>query len=221
MVASGAEPAARKAGRPRSAQSHQAILEATLALFVEEGLQGLSMEAIAERAGVGKTTIYRRWSSKEEVIKDAFDLLRGGKPLPHTGNIRDDLLYLARGSQELFVQTPFMGKLMSRLVAELKTTPEIYRAFHRHLIVPRLEQFLQIIEGAQERGEVRPELDAMLIISLVFTTLVYGPMFSELIDPDAQHLYEPEVAVDTLLRGIGTPSLAQTDGAKTTRNEQV
>jgi len=221
MVASGTEPARKKAGRPRSAQSHQAILEATLALFVEEGLQGLSMEAIAERAGVGKTTIYRRWSSKEEVIKDAFDLLRGGKPLPNTGNIRDDLLYLARGSQELFTQAPFMGKLMSRLVAELKTTPDIYRAFHRQLIVPRLEQFLQIIEGAQERGEVRPELDAMLIISLVFTTLVYGPMFNELIDPDAQHLYEPEVAVDTLLRGIGTPSLVQTDDAKATRHEQT
>jgi len=219
MVASDAEQTTRKVGRPRSTQSHQAILEATLALFVEEGLQGLSMEAIAERAGVGKTTIYRRWSSKEEVIKDAFDLLRAGKPLPHTGNIRDDLLYIAQESRELLTQTPFIGKLMSRLIAELKTTPEIYRAFHRHLIVPRLKEFLQIIEGAQARGEVRPELDAMFVISLVFTTLVYGPMFSELIDPDAQHLYEPEVAVDALLRGIGTPSLEHTDDGKTMKDE--
>ncbi|HZO76214.1 MAG TPA: TetR/AcrR family transcriptional regulator [Ktedonobacteraceae bacterium] len=209
MVASGAEQTTRKPGRPRSTQAHQAILEATLALFVEEGLQGLSMEAIAERAGVGKTTIYRRWSSKEAMIKDAFDLLRAGKPLPNTGNIRADLLVLARESREVFGHNPFMAQLMTRMIAELKTTPEIYRAFHRHLIVPRLEQFLQIIKGAQERGEVRPELDAMFVISLVFTTLVYGPLFSELIDPDAQHFYEPEVAVDALLRGIGTPSLEQ------------
>lgn len=203
------EQTVRKAGRPRSTQSHQAILKATLALFVEEGLRGLSMEAIAERAGVGKTTIYRRWSSKEAVIKEALDLLRAGKPLPNTGNIRQDLLILARESRETFAQNPFMAQLMTRLIAELRTTPEIYRVFYRHQIVPRLEQFLQIIKGAQERGEVRPELDALFVLSLIFTTLVYGPMFSELIDPDAQHLYEPEIAVDTLLRGIGTPSFVQ------------
>src|SRR5437899_12567871 len=92
----------RKAGRPRSVQSHQAILEATLEIFAEEGLQGLSIEAIAERAGVGKTTIYRRWSSKEDVIKDALDLFRGEHPLPDTGNIRDDLLYIAKEAHELF-----------------------------------------------------------------------------------------------------------------------
>lgn len=209
MIEPDTEQTVRKAGRPRSAQSHQAILEATLALFVEEGLQGLSMEAIAERAGVGKTTIYRRWSSKEAVIKEALDLLRADKPLPNTGNIRQDLLILARESRETFAHNPFMVQLMTRLIAELKTTPEIYRAFYRHQIMPRLEQFLQIIEGAQARGEVRPELDAMFVLTLIFTTLVYGPMFSELIDPDAQHLYEPEVAVDALLRGIGTLFITQ------------
>lgn len=209
MIEPDAEQSMRKAGRPRSAQSHQAILEATLALFVEEGLQGLSMEAIAERAGVGKTTIYRRWSSKEAVLKDALDLVRAGRLLPNTSNIRQDLLILARESRELFTHNPFMVQLMTRLIAELKTKPEIYRVFHQHQIAPRLEQFLQIIKGAQERGEIRPELDAMLILSLVFTTLVYGSVFNELVDPDAQHLYEPEMAVDMFLRGIGTPSLEQ------------
>ncbi len=60
----------RKTGRQRSPQSHQAILEATLELFAEVGLQGLSIEAIAARAGVGKTTIYRHWSSKEDIINN-------------------------------------------------------------------------------------------------------------------------------------------------------
>src|SRR5450631_4165660 len=115
------EQSIRKAGRPRSDQSHQAILEATLALFADVGLQGLSIEAIAERAGVGKTTIYRRWSSKEDIIKDALDLLRAGAMLPDTGTIRNDLLFIAQEAQKLFSRNPLIGKLATRLLAEVKT----------------------------------------------------------------------------------------------------
>lgn len=198
------EQTIRKVGRPRSVQSHQAILEATLALFADEGLQGLSIEAIAERAGVGKTTIYRRWSSKEDVIKDALNLFRADKPLPDTGNIRSDLLYIAKESRELFNRNPLMAKLTTKLIAEIKTKPEIYRAFYEKLVDPRLQQFRQIIERAQERGELRPELDATFILYLIVSSLVYGNIFTELIDPDAQQVHEPEMAVDALLRGIGT-----------------
>src|SRR5260370_35181701 len=80
------EQTIRKAGRQRSAQSHQAIVDATLELFAEVGFQGLSIEAIAERAGVGKTTIYRRWSSQEDAINDAYDLLHTGSPVTNTGH---------------------------------------------------------------------------------------------------------------------------------------
>ena len=208
----------RKAGRPRSAQSHQAILEATLALFAEVGLQGLSIEAIAERAGVGKTTIYRRWSSKEDMIKDALDLFRSGYPIPDTGNIRNDLLYIAKEARELFNRNPLMGKLTIKLIAEIKTKPEIYRAFYEKLVVPRIQQFRQIVERAQERGELRPDLDATFILYLIFSSLVYGNIFNELIDPDAQQVYEPDAAVDALLCGIGTHQRDQTSDAKTKRS---
>ena len=146
------EQTIRKAGRPRSAQSHQAILEATLALFAEVGLQGLSIEAIAERAGVGKTTIYRRWSSKEDMIKDALELFRSGYPIPDTGNIRNDLLYIAKEARELFNHNPLMGKLIIKLIAEIKTKPEIYRAFYEKLVAPRIQQFRQIIERTAGGG---------------------------------------------------------------------
>lgn len=198
------EQTVRKAGRPRSVQSHQAILEATLALFAEVGLQGLSIEAIAERAGVGKTTIYRRWSSKEDVIKDAFELFRAGNPIPDTGNIRNDLLYITKESQELFNRNPLMGKLTTKLIAEIKTKPEIYHAFYEKLVAPRIQEFRQIVERAQERGELRPDLDATFILYLIFSSMVYGNIFTALIDPYAQQVYEPEAAVDALLCGIGT-----------------
>jgi AcrR family transcriptional regulator len=201
------EQTTRKAGRPRSAQSHQAILEATLALFAEEGLAGLSIEAIAERAGVGKTTIYRRWPSKEDVIKDAINLFREDVPLPNTGSIRNDLLSIAKEARELFDHNPLMAKLMTKLIAEIKTKPEIYHAFYEKLVASRIQQFRQMIEHAQERGEVREDLDAMFIVSLVFISLVYGNILAELIDPYAKQVYKPEAAVDALLRGIGTRPL--------------
>ncbi|TMD39872.1 MAG: TetR/AcrR family transcriptional regulator [Chloroflexi bacterium] len=215
MIEPESEQTIRKAGRPRSAQSHQAILEATLALFAEEGLAGSSIEAIAERAGVGKTTIYRRWPSKEDVIKDALTLFREDLPLPDTGNIRNDLLYIAKGSQELFNRNPLTGKLMTRLIAEIKTKPEIYRAFYEKLVAPRIQQFCQMVERAQERGELRPDLDATFILYLIFSSLVYGNIFNELIDPDVQQLYDPESAVDALLWGIGTQPSWPGNDAKT------
>jgi len=69
---SGPEQGIRKPGRPRSAQAHKAILDATLELLAEEGFHGLSIEAVAAKAGVGKTTIYRRWPSKDELVMDAI-----------------------------------------------------------------------------------------------------------------------------------------------------
>ncbi len=198
------EQTIRKAGRPRSVQSHQAILEAALTLFAEEGLAGLSMEAIAERAGVGKTSIYRRWSSKEDVIKEALAVFREELSFPDTGNIRDDLLSITRESRELFDRHPLMAKLITKVIAETKTKPEIYRAFYDKLVAPRMQQFRLMVERAQERGELRSDLDMRLALSLIFSSLVYGSLFAELIDPYVKPTYEPEEAVDALLRGLGT-----------------
>jgi AcrR family transcriptional regulator len=191
-----------KAGRRRSAASHQAILKATLELFADAGLAGLSIEGIAERAGVGKTTIYRRWSAKEDILSDALYLLRGGNPLPDTGNIRDDLLYLARGSQELYGREPFTAKLFTKMMAELKTNPRVSQAFVQKVIAPRIAEFRPIVERAQARGEVRIDLDVGFILLEIFLSLVLGSLFVEFIDPDAQRIYAPEITVDVLLRGI-------------------
>lgn len=193
----------RSSGRQRSAQTSQAILSATLELFAEVGLHGLSIEAIAARAGVGKTTIYRRWSSKEDILHEALYLLRGGNPLPDTGHIRDDLLYLARGSWEFYARDPLMGKLMTKMIAELKTTPTLSQAFVEKVITPRLQEFRAIVERAQHRGEVRADLDATFILHLIFLTLVAGNLLVEFLDPNGRS-HDPETLVDTLLRGIGT-----------------
>jgi AcrR family transcriptional regulator len=199
------EQAVRKVGRPRSDQSHQAILEAVLAIFAEVGLQGLSIEAVAERAGVGKTTIYRRWSMKEDMVKEALDLIRSGITLPDTGTFRGDLLFLTQESRRIFTGNVLLEKLLLRLLAECKTQPEIYSVFYRNVMVPRLQEFSQIVVRAQERGELRQDLDIPFVLYLIFVSLVYSNIFLGLIDPDPQRIYDPQAAVDALLRGIGTP----------------
>ena len=80
----------RPVGRPRSAEVHSAILTATVELFAEEGFDGMSLEAVANRAGVGKTAIYRRWSSKEALVLDALKVLSVEVPIVDTGNFRED-----------------------------------------------------------------------------------------------------------------------------------
>src|SRR3954469_15882051 len=89
--------AARPPGRPRSERADKAIIEATLALLVEEGgVGGVTIEAVAARAAVGKTTIYRRWSNKEALIIDALASLKEPEPELGGASARDDLVALAR-----------------------------------------------------------------------------------------------------------------------------
>ena len=73
-------------GRPRSIQSHRAMLQATLELLAEVGFDTMSIEAIAARAGIGKTTIYRRYASKAELVADAIESIRAEIVIPDTSN---------------------------------------------------------------------------------------------------------------------------------------
>ena len=107
------EQGIRKPGRPRSAQAHKAIIDATLELLAEEGFQGLSIEAVAAKAGVGKTTIYRRWSSKDELVMDAIREVQIDLPVIDTGNFRNDLTTLLKTAYQGFMTHPypFLGQL--------------------------------------------------------------------------------------------------------------
>src|SRR5256885_14111497 len=90
-VDAGPAGTSRRPGRPRSEQAEQAIIEATLDLFAEQGFEGVCIEAVAARAGVGKATLYRRWPNKEELLLAALSSLKSPFPEP-VGNVRDDLV---------------------------------------------------------------------------------------------------------------------------------
>ncbi len=121
----------RSVGRPRSAQAHKAILAATVELLAEEGFKGMSLEAVSNRARVGKTTIYRHWPTKEALVLDALSELHVEPPIVDTGNFRADMVALLREAVRAYSQitNPLQAKLLSKIVGEIYAYPEFFRYF--------------------------------------------------------------------------------------------
>ncbi len=191
-------------GRPRSARSHRAILDATLELVAEEGIQGTRIEAIAARAGVGKTTIYRRWLSKEALILDALSELHGHGKLVDTGELRADLLTFLKEPFHMLETHPLHERLVFRLFGEARAHPEFARVLYERVYAPRLQCMTHFIERAQERGELRPNVDTVFLASLLMGPLLYYKLATRVL-PSSYSSHELlEQIVDAVLHGIGT-----------------
>src|SRR5690348_16144333 len=122
--AAGAAGAAPR-GRPRSQEADRAILTATVELLAERGLAAMSIEEVAARAGVGKTTIYRRWPSKGLLALDAFvSSFRAEQPQPDTGTLRGDRLSALHAWVRVVTQTA-TGPMLTGLIAEAQHDPEL------------------------------------------------------------------------------------------------
>ena len=106
-------------GRPRSAASHQAILQSTLELLAEVGFEAMSIEAIATRAGVGKTTIYRRYSSKSELVADAIENVREEVFIPDTGSLWGDIDALIESAAQTTL-TPLGQQTVAMIVSSAR-----------------------------------------------------------------------------------------------------
>jgi AcrR family transcriptional regulator len=202
------EQGIRKPGRPRSAQAHKAIIDATLELLAEEGFQGLSIEAVAAKAGVGKTTIYRRWSSKDELVIDAIRQVQVDIPMVDTGNFRNDLAALLKTAYQGFMAYPypFLWKLVLQFIGEYQTNPEIFQGALTQLIVPRLQRFIHMVEQAQAREEIRKDIDPALILELISGSLIYHWVFTHSHMPSSTSVVDVwvEQMVDAIMNGMGT-----------------
>jgi len=192
----------RRPGRPRDARADQAILDATLALVAEVGFEAMSMEGIAARAGVGKTTIYRRWASKEDVVVDAVRRVHAEAPIVDTGSLRDDLLALARSAQQGSPQAALEG-LLPRFLGEAATNPALFAAYQDAIIAPRVGRFTALIEHAQARGEIRTDLDAGVVVDLLTGALISRLLITGRLAPPPLDFIEQ--VIDTLWRGIVAP----------------
>ncbi len=192
----------RKPGRPRSAEADQAIARATLEELAAVGFEALSIEAVAARAKVGKTTIYRRWPSKDELVMAAIRTIHAQVPVIETGNLQADLLALVRGSLELGERDPIIQKLFIRAMSELKEKPEIFQVVIDHLILPRFQRFFAMIEHAQARGELRLDLDWHVAMGMIAGPVFYQWMLGAVVSASESPVGLAESMVDAILHGI-------------------
>jgi len=195
-------------GRPRSQKAQQAVLDAAAELLLTNGLSAVSMDAVAERAGVSKATIYRWWPTKETLALDAlYTEWAAARPSPRdTGSLRGDLLSLLRPWAKLAGGRPY-GRVVAALLAEAQTDPTFAAEYRRRLVEPRRDQARAIFNRAIERGEI-PE-DTRTDVAL---DLIYGSLYHRMLHGHAplNDRFVRDV-VDLALGGIQPSATAPAD----------
>jgi AcrR family transcriptional regulator len=155
-------------GRPRSAEADRAILNAAVDLLAERGLAAMSIEEVAARAGVGKATIYRRWSSKGLLALDAFvTSFQEQQPLPDTGTLRGDLIAALTAWVRAVTGTS-MGAMLTGLIAEAQHDPSLRAVWRERVLEPLRSQHRIMLDRAIARGEIPATVDQEAVLDLFF-----------------------------------------------------
>ncbi|MFB9880014.1 TetR/AcrR family transcriptional regulator [Planobispora siamensis] len=167
----GTSPGAVRPGG-RTARVREAVRAATLAELAEKGFDGLTVEGVALRSGVHKTTVYRRWGSVEGLAADALDLASGEPwPVPDTGGAEGDLRELARLVVTGFTD-PETGPVSAAFISAAVRNPPTARALHA-FFAARHEQSAVIVERAVARGEMPAGTDAAEVVRTCVAPLYY------------------------------------------------
>nr|WP_112467295.1 TetR/AcrR family transcriptional regulator [Streptomyces triticisoli] len=194
-----AAPDAPVRGRPRSEALERAIVEGVMKLL-EDGvpLAELSVERIARTAGVGKATIYRRWSGKEELFADVVRTAEPPDPeLPGT-SMRDDLVAILEQLRRRGLVSR-SSAILHNVYAQMKSSPKLWSAYHATVVEPRRRLQTEVLRRGQRNGELREDIDIE-----VLSDIIVGPMLVRAVmHPDAE-LPEglSEQIVDAVLEGL-------------------
>jgi len=185
-------------GRPRRASASTDILDAALETLAERGFQAATIESIAARAGVGRNTIYRRWSSKEELIADALQKLVVDIDLRDGDDIRALLLDWIRDFVRVFGD-PLYGRILPAVLGEVQANPVFAQMYAERVVRPRYEALVGILRRAAERGALRRDTDVEQIADLLA-----APPFVRVLriglPPITEHYAED--LLETIWRGV-------------------
>jgi AcrR family transcriptional regulator len=175
--------AARRPGRPRSEQAEQAILDATLEAVGDRGIDGVSCEDVAARAGVGKATLYRRWPGKEDLLIAAFAALRRPLPQPTGASVRADLVAMLEVIAE-DAADPRHAQQYALLHAEGERYPRLVALYRERVIEPRRELMRSVLRRGIADGEVRPDADVEIaMLALTGAVMARGKLDAPRPDP--------------------------------------
>ncbi len=193
-------------GRPRSEKARLAILEAAAELLLERGLSAVSMDAVAERAGVSKATIYRWWPTKETLALDALynEWAAAQPPARSTGSLRGDLLALLRPWSRLASSRPY-GRVIAGLVTEAQMNPEFAEVYLARFVEPRRELARAVFRRAIERGEIPANTKVEVALDLLYGALYHRLLHGHAPLNDRFVRDVVDTALDGIMRGPDRP----------------
>jgi AcrR family transcriptional regulator len=189
-------PASVRVGRPRSAEADDAILDAALDQFCEFGYDGLSVERVAACAGVAKTTIYRRYPTKLDLVMAALERAKEDLVVPEdSGSLRDDLLAMAR-SYLAMLESPTIGRAIPMMLASKARSDELAAA-HAEFVRARRAPGYALIRQGIERGELPDDADPAMIADML-TGAIFTRVFVTGSPTDDAYL---DALVDRIIAG--------------------
>lgn len=180
-------------------ETTRSITEAVLDELAEQGYARLSMESVAKRAGVGKSALYRRWPSKQDmVIAVISEFSLDHIVAPDTGSLRDDVRETLTGVLN-WLTHPRFSRILPDLVAESGRNPALREAVETTIGVPRRARAVEVLERAGRRGELPPDLDRELALDLLAAP-IYWRQSVRGVAVEPGYL---DALTDTLLRALG------------------
>ncbi|MEV6212938.1 TetR/AcrR family transcriptional regulator [Kitasatospora sp. NPDC051914] len=194
----GDAPVRRGRGRRPADEVRRDILAAAGTLLFDEGMAGFTIERVATTAGVSKMSIYKWWPSKGALALDGyFAAVENTLAFPHTGDIEADLLAQLRAFVHLTADTP-AGRIVTELVGAAQTDPDLATAFREHYSGPRRRLAVDVLQRAQQRGQLRADVDPSIVVDQL-----WGACYHRLLIPDAP-VTEEFVAglVSNLMHGL-------------------
>lgn len=187
----------RSPGRPRDETIDEDIVRCLFELVDEVGLNGVTIDAIADRAGVSKATIYRRWPSKEELMVDSVAGLVGAIDLPEGDGIRDVLLH-AIGRLKSYMSKTTAGVVLPWMIGEVARGSDIGHRYAEAVVIPGRQALARHIAAAVESGELRADLDVDLAVDMLLGPLIVTKLLGSYRTP---HEGWDEELIDALLDG--------------------
>jgi len=186
-------------GRPRNDQIRQLILKTALDLAFKVGFRALTVETIAAKTGVGKTTIYRRWPNKGAVVMDAFLSIVGPKTtFPSTDRAIHSIQLQMKAQVKAFRSK--YGKMVRSLVGDGQFDSDVLDSYRQRWILPRRQLARTTIELAIKQGDLRSDLDVDTVIDTLYAPIYYRLIFETgpISDAYAKDLYQ------SVIKGYGT-----------------
>jgi AcrR family transcriptional regulator len=161
---------------PRVVRTRRQVLDATTELLGQHGFERLTIDAVAERSGVARSTIYRHWPTPAELMREAFDGLCGASEVRDTGDLHADLLAAMRELRTMLLTSP-LGASLPSLIGAAAHDPALHDAI-KSFTRERRAAVRRRLESAVDRGEIRGGLDLDLAVVRLVSPLFYTALIA-------------------------------------------